>query len=115
MEVTRVDGLKARLRDGETLEAAPAGDHCRRRFWTNVMIGEQQQLRWRQAFDLLHAGHGGKVLGEILPLRFDLDTETAAQNLAAELGHAPHENDRAFTEESHPVADALHAFEQVGG
>src|SRR5262249_49554 len=94
---------------GSALRRRDAGDG-RRRLRTNVVIGEQQQLRWREAFDLLHAGYGGEVLGEILPLRFDLDTETAAQNLAAELGHGPHENDRAFTKESHPVADALHAF-----
>src|SRR3984893_11869695 len=115
VEISRVDGLQARLCDGEALEASAGRHHRRRRFWPNVMIGKQQQLRWSQAFDFLHTGYGGKVLGETLPLRFHLDTETAAQNLAAELGHGPHEDDCAFTEESYSIANALHAFEQVGG
>ena len=48
-----------------------------------------------------------------MPFRLDLDVETAAQHLAAELGDGAHEHDVAVIEQRDAVADALDPLEQM--
>ena len=76
-----------------------------------------QVMRKRPGAGLLHAAHARqrrKLPGDAAAaVGFDLDGVTAAQHLAAELGHGAHQHDAAGIEQRHPVAHALHPVEQM--
>jgi hypothetical protein len=63
---------------------------------------------------MAHAGHRGKPLGESLPFRLNLDTETGtAKNLPAKVSDGSDERNAAFIEQGDSVTHALHAIKQM--
>src|ERR1700675_2284826 len=58
LEIPRVDGFEARLRNGKAHEASARTNHRGRRFRPHVALGQQQEPRWSHALHSLHARDG---------------------------------------------------------
>src|SRR5947209_9003317 len=95
LEVARIDSLEARLLDRQPQQASTSSDHRRGCLRAHVVVRGQTPAASAHRLDLLHAGHGREPLREPLPFCFNLDTEAAAQHLAAELGHRADQGDIA--------------------
>src|SRR5689334_22378860 len=115
LEIAGIDGLKARLLDAEIFEAALHSDHLGRGFGADIAIGLQANFVDARLLDPADARDRREPLGQSAALGLDFDDITAAEHLATELGHRAHQHDASAAKKRDPIANALHALEQMRG
>src|SRR5580704_8911881 len=114
LEVAAVDQFEAR-QIGHVVEPSASGDNGGSRLGPDVAVGEKLKLGWSELLDGPHAWDRREPVPQPLPLRLDLYRKAASKHLAPEFGHRAHQHDLAGAEQSHPVAHALDAIEQMRG
>src|SRR6202522_1568291 len=115
LEIAGVDGFEARLLDAEILEPALHSDDFGSGLRPHVAVGLQAHLADARPLNRAYARNERKPLGEARTIGLDVDHITAAENLAAKIGHRAHQRDAATRKQRNTIAHALHALEQMRG
>src|SRR5579863_726912 len=113
LEIAGIDRLEARLLDTEEFQAALHRDHLCGGFRAHVAIGGKSKLADAGFLDAADPGNEREPLGKTDAVGFDVDHITAAEHLAAEIGHRAHQRDMSGGKQRNAVAHALHALKQV--
>src|SRR5664280_2470244 len=91
LEIARVDGLKTGLIERKLLEPPAGSNHRGRGLSPQIAIAGHAETAGAGLRHAAHARQRRKMPGDaVAAVRFDLDGVTAAQHLAAELGHGAH-------------------------